>query len=473
MEVTLYEFSKRDDSTKRPGGGKSFSGSLKEMCSTTNPSVSFDGLGNPAKYNYAYIPAFHRYYYIESWVNNENLWTANMKTDVLASWKSEIGSTSVYALRASNSYDGKITDSFYPTIDSDTVLTTFTNPWEKVFSNGRYVVGIAGAGGGVGGVCYYVLTQAQFNAFRTYLFETFEFEGWDLGEYTKDFVKTTFNPFQFVVSCMWFPMAVGTGGVTTIKCGWIDTPVSGSFLASTTCIKKSTAVAIPQHPQAGERGIYTNLSPYTKHTLFFPPFGIVPIDTSYFMESHTIHLDYTIDFITGTGQLFIGNGTGAYTSVFGQVGIPIQVTGMQNNALNVTSSVIDTVGGTLGGITSGVEAGFSAGGMLGGAIGGFLGGVGKAISGIASTAQASAPSVQTTGSNGGVGSYAVDPFVTSEFFKIAPEDISHHGRPCCKVVTPAGLGGYIQCLHGDVKAPATAGELAEIKSRLEGGFYYE
>ena len=69
MIVKLYsKFAKRNNSTKTPTGGVEYTGTLKDNCDILNPVVIFQAAGAvdyfPASYNYAYIDAFERYYFI-------------------------------------------------------------------------------------------------------------------------------------------------------------------------------------------------------------------------------------------------------------------------------------------------------------------------------------------------------------------------------------------------------------------------
>jgi hypothetical protein len=58
-------------------------------------------------------------------------------------------------------------------------------------------------------------------------------------------------------------------------------------------------------------------------------------------------------------------------------------------------------------------------------------------------------------------------------FDHVDSDNAETGRPLCKTVQIAAVPGYVLCKDGDVDAPATDQELAQIKSYLEGGFFYE
>lgn len=67
-----------------------FSGTLKEETSIISPVVLME-LENPSSYNYAYIPEFGRYYFINDIVSvRKGLWRISMQVDVLESFKNYI-----------------------------------------------------------------------------------------------------------------------------------------------------------------------------------------------------------------------------------------------------------------------------------------------------------------------------------------------------------------------------------------------
>ena len=116
MNVTFYNFSKRRNSTKRPSGGTSYTCLLKEDTSTARPSIAIKWNGSssaPAGFNYCYIPDFGRYYWVNSWTYSERQWIAACSVDVLATYKTEIGGSSKYVLRAASDYDPEVIDTLY------------------------------------------------------------------------------------------------------------------------------------------------------------------------------------------------------------------------------------------------------------------------------------------------------------------------------------------------------------------------
>lgn len=96
MEITLcINNSEKNKLGKSLSSLNIFSGSLKDETSVTNPVVLME-LENPTGYNYAYIPEFGRYYFIDDMISvRTGLWKISMKVDVLESFKNYIRGISV------------------------------------------------------------------------------------------------------------------------------------------------------------------------------------------------------------------------------------------------------------------------------------------------------------------------------------------------------------------------------------------
>ena len=91
MNIKLYQnFSKRKNSTRRPGGGVNYDVYLKENTSLNDPVFIMDNVGNLlSSYNYCY--AFNRYYFIDDIVSISNDHVElHCSTDYLATYKDDI-----------------------------------------------------------------------------------------------------------------------------------------------------------------------------------------------------------------------------------------------------------------------------------------------------------------------------------------------------------------------------------------------
>ena len=90
MELVLYKTADENSKLEKTLSEEvSLVGALKDGCSITAPSIMLQQ--NPIGYNYAYIPAFNRYYYIKNvTVIRKNIFMISLAVDVLMSFKNEI-----------------------------------------------------------------------------------------------------------------------------------------------------------------------------------------------------------------------------------------------------------------------------------------------------------------------------------------------------------------------------------------------
>ena len=482
MNVTLYNFSKRLNSTKQPlpTEGKNFSCQLKDETSFINPVLRFDpsgltaGLFSPSAYNYAQILYWQRYYYITDWEYVNGAWEASLTVDVMASFKAEIGNTNAYIIRCASQYNGDITDTFYPA----TTVCGITRQqfaydfiYQTSVAEGCFIVGVINSlnNAQFGAITYYALTLAQLSSMLSYLFSANIYNNSSITEIGQGLYQSMFNPFQYIVSCMWLPWGAGTMGSTTatIKVGYWDTGVSG--VIASTLFKQFgyySGLPITLHPQWQSRGFYLNKEPYSRYTLFMPPFGQIPIDSAYLNhdfetaghEHNYLHGYFYCDCITGLADMYLaitdGYGTLAdpykyFAMRTAQIGVPVQLA-------QVMSDYLSTIGNGVGAITSG-----------------FLGNIGGIFNNIASAVQSAMPKVSTSGSNGCISEVAEPPILVCEHYQIVDENRTEFGRPLCNTRQIKNLSGFIQCGESDHSFSATRTESEEINRNLKEGFFYE
>lgn len=465
IDIFLYSFNKRENSTARPlVASETLRCTLKEPCSIIAPTVKLNMFktSSPAHLNYAYIPEFRRYYFIENWEFLGGLWYASMTVDSLASWREAIGSSELYVLRSSARFNGAVTDMKYPTTSNVSLSTTNgENPWATTFDAGKYVVGIInGDAGNIGAVSYYVFTPQQFAALKAVLMGDTGWLGVPIDQIPEEALKVQFNPFQYITSVNWFPFNPPEGGaVTGIQFGWwILDAVSATRLGQGVDIV-TCQLSIPKHPQAA-RGSYLNMSPYSRYTLNMRPFGTVALDSAALAGSNTLYVTIYIDCITGTGTLYASPNSGL-TDVIAitqaQVGVPIQLAQIARDYLGVAATSIGAGGAAMGQFLTGNVAGA----------------ISTAVSGIASSVAAAMPQMQTSGGNGSISDFIQPPRLYCEFFKLVDENNADVGRPLCEIVRLDTIPGFIMVSDADISLPATANENRTIKNYMKGGFFYE
>ena len=100
-------FSKRKNSTKQPTGGTSVTCQLKEGTSIEKPVFLLTG----DLFTCNYIEAFSHYYFVDDVKSVRNgLTEVSCSMDVLATFKTEIGSYNALIERSASFYDAKYPD---------------------------------------------------------------------------------------------------------------------------------------------------------------------------------------------------------------------------------------------------------------------------------------------------------------------------------------------------------------------------
>lgn len=91
MVITLYKMtSEKQKLSKHLKSEEEYSGYLKDQSSIIKPVFMIED-DNPSLFNYAYIPAFDRYYFIDDIISvRSGLWEIHLSVDVLMSFKNDI-----------------------------------------------------------------------------------------------------------------------------------------------------------------------------------------------------------------------------------------------------------------------------------------------------------------------------------------------------------------------------------------------
>lgn len=477
FNVRFYTLSKKHNSTLHPTDSDSpsdYACELKADCSIITPVIMLQlplTTTTHLKKNYCYIATFNRYYYITDWFFTDGLWNAALKCDVMATYKTQIGSESQYILRASNSYDANVVDTLYPAKVGTTLKRT-TGTWadsswtySPESGNGSYIVGIINNNEVVNGtIVYYVLTGGQMAAFRAFMLGSIK-EWSDITSFTGDVAKAFIDPFQYVVSCIWFPFNVPSASQVSICFGYWESDLHAGVLDKFTVTRSCQVVRPTRDDNSTLRGNWEYLSPFADYYLLAYPWGVIPIDGTA-IDTNGLLCEITIDLITGLGLLQVSkfiNSTIAQASVISthtaQLGVQMQL-----SQVTTDYGGLATASG-LGGLIK------SAIGGISGAINTFLG----SDQNIASAAQAGMSHASTSGQSGGVVYMPKTGvcYLFAKFFDPVEEYNDEKGRPYCKVAKPMDIGGYMVVENGDIKLPSTEAEMLEVQSILEGGFYYE
>lgn len=456
MNIQLYEFSKKINSTKQPSGGRSVNVRLKEGCSIIHPIFRclFDAT------NDNYIKWGSNYYYIDdSFINSNDEIEYHCTRDPLATFKNDIGSQKQFIARSAKFFDTSVIDMKYPTLCDPKLQRVLVSDLDSQITttNGTYVVGVASPKGD-SGVTYYVFGESGMSEFLSYLFDGawLDNENEDIGVALQ---KELINPFQYVVSCMWYPLdLVGTyDGL--IKFGYWSTDMNGFILRESDRVQELLgSFVIPEHPQFKDRGLYVNGAPFTELSFNCWCFGTIPLDPQPFVQNHTVGLRVLVDCFTGLADLVITDVTGVMiTRQSAQFGVPIQLSQVNQNLLNSGMSLISSASSAVAGIVTG--------NVVGGVVG--------AVQGIGSALQSAMPQVRTAGTVGSKIAYSEMPQLTCKFYRQTLTDDTTMGRPLMKPYTPSQIGGYMECCNVELDTTATPSEKEQIINYMERGFFYE
>lgn len=470
MQVTFYKLSKVYNSTKRPeGGGSVVTCEIDEPCSILTPKLklNFGQTNPPTDFNYCEIPDFKRSYYTSNWTYAHGLWYCDLTVDVMCTYRDNIGKSRQYILRASNDNEDSLLDMAYPTEAGiypqqkfgtlrDSELPDKNLSFTPIYDKGCYVIGIIGQGdhGNIGAVNYYIFRPYNFNKFLQLMLSDVDWLGIDEAEISKAMVKVLYNPLEYIVSCQWLPFEYqGKTDISSIKFGFWELAATAS--TGTGTITFEGEVEIPKHPQAESEFSYFNLSPYSRYTFFAPPFGEIPLDTTILMNYKQLDYDIVVDFVSGTGILYLSVGQTARPALTAfmvkrsQVSVPVQLSNITRDYTGVAANVLSTLGNL------------------------FDSNLGGVAHGIASSATAMLPQVSSTGSNGTSAEYEgkIKLFAGFIYQRIINND--YNGRPLCDYKTVRNLKGYMQCENAKVEIAGYRSEMTEIENIMNTGFYYE
>lgn len=140
MELILYQNnSEKNKIGKNLTTIRTIVGTLRQQTSIVNPTIEVVD-SSVILANYAYIPEFDRYYFINDIESvRNNLWSVSMKVDVLESYKSEIKENTALITRQENLYNLYLNDERMKfTSDTFTLFRDF--PIQNFNGNGEFCI---------------------------------------------------------------------------------------------------------------------------------------------------------------------------------------------------------------------------------------------------------------------------------------------------------------------------------------------
>lgn len=460
-KIKLGSFSKLANSTKQPTttSWAEYDVTLKNGCDLLDPEVTLNiSEATVAGYNYATM--FGKYYFIaDKYMLRENLCVLRLRHDPMATYKSEIGGSTLYVLRSAAASNGDIRDNLYPTTSITYGAAEDADFVPGSYGTGCYIVNCVGMTT-TGGSTLWKFTPTQFRAMLYALYHKIDgFQVNDILDAVSKFLDG--SPEKLVSSAMWMPAYNFTGSNQDFYVGTWDTEISAYLITDPVFSLPAIELTIPKHPQAATRGAYLNLAPYSTYTLNIPMFGAVNLDTTAMKSATKIILNIVIDALSGQGRCRVhtgGNPRPLLADLTAQIGVPVPLQG-QNTGSTILGGIVSTLAGAA---TAALNPAHLAAGLIG-AGASAIGTVIDAVDGMSFS----------TGSNGGALATRYNIVLDATFLNIANEDNTLRGRPLCELRQINTLSGFNMVAEGDVTIPGTITEQEEIKAMLESGFFYE
>ena len=438
VSITLYSLSKCHNSTKQPSGtGTTYSCLLKEGTDKWNPT--FIVTGDPSSNNYC--SAFGMYYYIDRMEYVPPHWHLICSLDPMATWKTNIGSTSLYVLRANSvsERDIRLFDNLPTRAGPATEIAGFGGLIFPNWATGSYVVSVCGAS--QSGAYHYVVAPNDMKTFMEKFMSSFAWV--DPGGIIDDQVKALIEPQNWIQDIRWYPFTPACSGYAeTIYLGDWNTNCPADVMQEGYIWSPVTpfTLTIPKHPDAQDQGLFLNGAPYSQYTFVDPFFGTISCDASSMADMSTLTYDILVDPSCGFGHVRItADGDGQRVVIAdrtGSFGVPQYMTYQSRDYLGALSADPVSTAANL------VKTAF-------------------------------VPKTQTTGHPGSRAMYGYSPLLYCEFSRVHPVAPSRQGYPVSKLLTVGSLSGFIQVERGDVPIPGPSWAQDQIRSYLEGGFYYE
>ena len=409
---------------------------------------------------------------------------------------------SEYVLRSSYEADGRITDDAYiAKAEVNTHMTMLPEFFVRVMTGGFYIIGIVGKESTAtqGAITYYQMDASEMARLRAYLLsDTFLTDQGlvNLANFIPaDATKVIYNPYQYIVSCMWFPLPMSAidsnfkTQVSAIDFGWWNTGTGFSAYrldANVPYYTRTEDISLTVHPQIS-RGEYMNHSPYTSRVLRMSPFSEIQLPDSYFDTGDVLRIEFQCEFISGMGNLVLHamsyNGETysermLITRLTQKIGVDIQLAqvgtdyfGAYTQNLSDTNYQWDHSWGQLGSVdlssfTGAAKSGFNIGANIAKADAYKTAAMGNYL-------KAKAPQLLTAGSNGSMLSLAQNNYLCETFYIAVDDDPAQLGKPLCKVKTLNTIPGYILVMTPDVSLACFEVERTLIAEFLTTGFFYE
>mgnify|MGYP004563434603 FL=1 len=434
MEITLYNFSKRSNSTKQPSNGTIKHVTLKNECSIYNPIFIFSS----NNHDFNYIKAFsNKYYYVTDIKHTpQNIIEVSCEMDILATYKYNILDSYAFVLYATKYYNTSLVDTRLSSnknviVNSTNASLSFIAKTQKM-----HIVSYIGNNG----ASYVALDDSALNRLCNAI-QSNEFA--ELFNNPQNaLAKVLTDTSSCITSCLYNPCTV-TGAVKEIiLAGGYAPGVTGYAVNRDTDMEID--IAIPWNFTD-----FRQCSKFTTLLIYLPGYGYQSLNADNYCGKNSIHLRANLDSVVGEITYLIDHK-------------------VKCSAVLSSNEQISTTTNGRGGILSTAST----------AIGSITGGI-QPSSIFNSVISSLRTDVGSVGSNGGLTSFNAKHNITlyciSHDTNVAPENLTNnYGRPLNEVIyLNSLLGGYVECANASISANTSQENIEKINSYLNGGVYLE
>lgn len=306
LKIYLYKFTKKTNSTARPGTPYlTLDCAIKTPSSILRPYIDIATESDLSAVNYAYIPDYDRYYFINDIVYNRGLWELSMQVDVLASYRNTIGNTELYILRSSHTWNSYYSDRDYPANGNVTPveITIDNSGGNLTYSKGYYIVTTVSKS--VGRTTYQ-LTGSQF---KTIMQQAMGNYGTGFGSLVQGIQNALYNPLDYIVSSFWVPVGFVTDGTARVAFGpWEPTDENGGVITAPIVKDGYSAISygvnLPKHPQSASYGKYVSMAPFAEYVLDMGFCEPIKLDTTMLVDADRLQITLYPDALTGQALMY-------------------------------------------------------------------------------------------------------------------------------------------------------------------------
>lgn len=460
MNVQFTEFTKRNNSTARPGSyAKTVSCQIKQPCNVRTPVLILKASSYSASWNYAYISKWGYYYFVSDVTfTTGDRCEVSLSVDVMASYKTAISNYTCFVERSASNYDAMITDAYLSNSTvinkSNITVNNLVGGFDSVV--GFFVIRTVCGNGGVTGIRSYAVTQNQLADVLSFMFNDGNFTD----VITDESVKTFFNPFQYIVEIKWIPYdysKLSTLVQEKVQFGWWTSDTTAIVLSSLAGVTfYCDSISIPANSYTDWR---KNSDRFSSYNIYLPAVGTIQLSAQELYEG--LCCKYELDIASGeclvslySGKMTNGESpTGVLISSYKTtMATPVQIGQLNSTAAKTASNVGSVVGDLLT---------FQWGRAISTAVD------------TATTAMQPTPSV-----NGMTGERYIiarerNILVSLNNLTSCEYATSVAGRPCFKNLRLGTLSGYVKCGNASIPLNGYDADIEAVNAYLNGGFYME